>query len=193
MGGLGISSVPHLTITSPLVNRLCSSRWNYWRCQSPHKGCRLALASKLIIREDPGSHPSWLIQSLQQATPPFRCSLYSQFNTYMIPSLLFSNLGPQLGSTTLHFFPTKPLSVSLPAGACVMSIAGFNPIDQPSTRVHIPSVGWKHWGYGWPWDSNPGPLRQKLSTLPLWAIRTTAYKRFPELKDLSDQQPHNSR
>ena len=26
MGGLGISSVPHLTITSPLVNRSCSSR-----------------------------------------------------------------------------------------------------------------------------------------------------------------------
>ena len=45
-----------------------------------------------------------LIQSLQQATPPFRYSLYSQFNTYMIPSLFFSNLGPQLGSTTLLFF-----------------------------------------------------------------------------------------
>ena len=113
MGGLGISSVPHLTIASPLVNRSCSSRWNYRRCQSPHKGCRLAPASKLIIREDPGSHPSRLTQSLQQATPPFRCSLYFQFNTYMIPSLLLSNLAPQLGSTTLHFFPTKLCRISL--------------------------------------------------------------------------------
>ena len=51
MGGLGIVPVPHLTITSPLVNRLCSSRWNCRRCQPPHKGCRLAPASKLIIRE----------------------------------------------------------------------------------------------------------------------------------------------
>ena len=57
MGGLGIVPVPHLTITSPLVNRLCSSRWNYRRCQSPHKGCRLALASKLIIREKPRLSP----------------------------------------------------------------------------------------------------------------------------------------
>ena len=51
MGCLGISSVPHLTITTPLVNRLCSNRWNYRRCQSPHKGCRLAFTSKLIIRK----------------------------------------------------------------------------------------------------------------------------------------------
>ena len=57
MGGLGIVPVPHLTITSPLVNRLCSSRWNYRRCQSPHKGCRLAPASKLIFREKPRLSP----------------------------------------------------------------------------------------------------------------------------------------
>ena len=57
MGGLGIAPIPHLTITSPLVNRLCSSRWNYRRCQSPHKGCRLAPASKLIIREKPRLSP----------------------------------------------------------------------------------------------------------------------------------------
>ena len=80
---------------------------------------------------------------------------------------------PTAGKYHSTLFPTKPLSVSLPAGACVMSIAGSDPMYQPSTRVHIPSVGWKHWGYGWPRDSNPGPLRWKLSTLPLWAIRTT--------------------
>ena len=108
MGGLGISPVPHLTITSPLVNRLCASRWNYRRCQSHHKGCRLALASKLIFRDDPGSYPSRLIQSLQQATPPFRCSLYSQFNTYMIPSLLFFQPWPTAGKyhSTLFSYQT---------------------------------------------------------------------------------------
>ena len=57
MGGLGIAPIPHLTITSPSVNRLCSSRWNYRRCQSPHKGCCLAPASKLIIREKPRLSP----------------------------------------------------------------------------------------------------------------------------------------
>ena len=45
------NGVLHLTITSPLVDRLCSSRRNYRRCQSPHKGCRLALTSKLTIRK----------------------------------------------------------------------------------------------------------------------------------------------
>ena len=80
---------------------------------------------------------------------------------------------PTAGKYHSTLFPTKPLSVSLPAGACVMSIAGSDPIDQPSTRVHIPSAGWKHWAYGWPRDSNPGPLRRKLSALPLWAIQTT--------------------
>ena len=55
---------------------------------------------------------------------PYEHGRAKWFNTYMIPSLLFSNLGPQLRSTTLHFFPTKPLSVSLPAGACIMPIAG---------------------------------------------------------------------
>ena len=142
MGGLGISSVPHLTITSPLVNRLCSSRWNYRRCQSPHKGCHLTLDSKLIIREDPGSHPSRLIQSLQQATPQFRCSLCSQFNTYMIPSLLSSNLGPQLGSTTLHFFPTKPPEC-VTACWCMRNVncrlwpywSAFNQSPHPQCRV----------------------------------------------------------
>ena len=68
MEGLGISSVPHLTITSPLVNRSCSSRWNYRRCQSPHRGCRLAPASKLIVRVIlPGFHTIRL-NSLDQAT-----------------------------------------------------------------------------------------------------------------------------
>ena len=80
---------------------------------------------------------------------------------------------PTAGKYHSTLFPTKPLSVSLPAGACVMSIAGSDPMYQPSTRVHIPSVGWKHWGYGWPRDLNPGPLRWKLSALPLWAIQTT--------------------
>ena len=51
MGGLGFSSVPYLTVTSPLVSRLCSSHWNYRRCQSPHKGCRFAFTSQLIIRK----------------------------------------------------------------------------------------------------------------------------------------------
>ena len=91
----------------------------------------------------------------------------------MIPSLLFSNLGPQLGSTTLHFFPTKPLSVSLPAGACVMSITGSDPLNQPSNRVYIPSAGRKHWGYGWPRiqtqnlsDESLAPYRSELSGQP---------------------------
>ena len=85
---------------------------------------------------------------------------------------------PTAGKYHSTLFPTKPLSVSLLAGACVMSIAGSDPIDQPSTRVHIPSAGWKHWAYGWPRDSNPGPLRRKLSALPLWAIQTTQQKKL---------------
>ena len=46
---------------------------------------------------------------------------------------------PTAGKYHSTLFPTKPLSVSLPAGACVMSIAGSDPMYQPSTRVHIPS------------------------------------------------------
>ena len=103
MGGLGISSIPHLTITSPLVNRSCSSRCNYRRWQSPHKGCRLAPASKLIIRENPGSHPSRLTQSLQQATPPFRRSLYSQFITYIRGVKLILAQGPHGGKSILKW------------------------------------------------------------------------------------------
>ena len=181
MGGLGISSVPNLTITSPLVNRSCSSHWNYRRCQSPHKGCCLATASKLIIRENPGSHPSRLTQSPQQATPPFRCSLYSQFITYMIPSLLFPNFGSQLGSTTLNFFVPNPWvchCLLVHANCCRLWPYSVSPSTSPSTEVHIPSVGWKHRGYGRPRDSNPGPPRWKLSALPLWAIQTTISERI---------------
>ena len=173
MGGLGIASVPHLTITSPLVNRLCSSCWNYKRCQSPHKGCCLALASKLIIREK--------TQALTQVGWFRACNKqHPHSDALCIPrSYLHDNL-PSSFPTLAHgwevpfytfSYPTP--ECALPAGACVMSIAGSDPMYQPSTRVHIPSVGWKHWGYGWPRDSNPGPLRRKLSTLPLWAIQTT--------------------
>ena len=154
MGGIGISSVPHLTITSPLVNRLCSSCWNYRRCQSPHKGCHLALDSKLIIKEDPGSHPSRPFQSMQQATPPFRSCLYSQFKTYMIPSLLFSNLGPQLGSTTLHFFSYQtPECVT--ACWCMRNVncrlrpywSAFNQSPHPQCRVKTLGI-WLAPGFG---------------------------------------------
>ena len=110
MGGLGIVPVPHLTIISPLVNRLCSSRWNYRRCQSPHKGCCLAPASKLIIREKPGSHPTRLTQSLQQATPPFRCSLYSQVLLAWQPCTQhdYNLTWPTAGKYHSKLFPTKP-------------------------------------------------------------------------------------
>ena len=52
-------------------------------------------------RENPGSAPKFrLIQSLQQATPPFRCSVVFPGLTYMTYlSLLFSNLWqPRLGT-----------------------------------------------------------------------------------------------
>ena len=177
MGGLGISSVPHLTITSPLVNRSCSSHWNYRRCQSPHKGCRLAPASKLIIREKPGSHPSRLTQSLQKATPPFRCSLYSQVLLTWQPFPPLFQPWPTAGKyhSTLFSYQT-PECVT--ARWCMRTAAGLWPNSvspsSPSTRVHIPgATRLKNRGYGWPrdWtqdlsDKSLAPYRSELSGQP---------------------------
>ena len=140
------------------------------------KGCRLAPASRLIIREKPGSHPSRLTQSLQKGTPPFRCSLYSQVLLTWQPSLLFSNLGPRLGSTTLHFFLPNPLACHCPlvhANRCRLWPNSVSP-SSPSTRVHIPGATRpKNRGYGWPrdWtqdlsDESLAPYRSELSGQP---------------------------
>ena len=151
-----------------MVNRLCSSRWNYRRCQSPHKGCSLALASKLIIRERTQAltEVGWFRACNKQHPHSGALCFPSLILTWYLPSSF--QPWPTAGKYHSKLFPTKPLSVSLPAGAWVMSNVGSDPIE-----VHIPSVGWKHWGYGWPGDSNPGPLRWKLSALPLLAIQTT--------------------
>ncbi len=160
MGGLGISSVPHLTITSPLINRLCSSRWNYRRCQSPNKGCRLALANKLIIREPRLSQVKLTTEPATSSTPIQMLfvfpGLYLHDNRPERPitSWLARNLTwPTAGKYhSKPFLPTKPLSVSLPAGACKLQVAN------QSSHLYQRWPG-KHWGYGWPRYSNPGPLQ----------------------------------
>ena len=112
MGGLGISSVPHLTIISPLVNRLCSSCWNYRRCQSPHKGCRLALASKLIIRVDPGSHPSRL-------TPRACNKQHPHSDALCIPSLILTWYLPSSFPTLAHSWEVPLYTFSYQTPECV--------------------------------------------------------------------------
>ena len=69
------------------------------------------------------------------------------------------------------FLPTKPLSVSLLASACkLQALTIFDQLFNQSPHLYQ----WrpeKHWGYGWPRDSN-SPM--KTSALPLWAIQTTS-------------------
>ena len=144
MRGLGISSVPHLTITSPLVNRLCSSRWNYRRCQSPHKGCRLA--SSEASSENLGSHPSKADHRACNKQHPHsdalcipRSYLHDNRAERPITSWLASNLTwPTVGKYhSKPFFPTKPLSVSLPVGACeLQALTIFDQLFNQSPHLY---------------------------------------------------------
>ena len=55
------------------------------------------------------------------------------------------------------------MSVSLPAGACeLQALTIVDQLFNQSPHLYQWMQG-KHWGYGWPRDSNLGPLRWKLA------------------------------
>ena len=111
MGGQGISPVPHFTITSPLVNRLCSYCWNCRRCQSPHKGCRLTLITNhhqgtwALTGAKLTSDPATSITSIQMRFVFSGLTYMTPNQKYQsLPGLLETLLCPQLGNTIQNLF-----------------------------------------------------------------------------------------
>ena len=70
------------------------------------------------------------------------------------------------------FLITKPLSVSLPIGACeLQALTIFDQLFNQSPHLYQWEGG-KHWGYGWPQDSNPGKLAPYCSELSRQSLKT---------------------
>ena len=167
MGDLGISSVPHLTITSPRVNRLCSSRWNNRRCQSTDEVCCFTLINKLIIGE-PGlslckaDHKACNKQVLH-SDPPCTPRSYLHDNQPERPTT--SWLVRNLTWPTAGRYHSKPFFLYQTPWVCHCPQVHANCRLKPSLINPYPG------------DSNPGPLK-KTDTLPLWAIQTTMQKSY---------------
>ena len=110
---------------------------------------------------NPGSHPSRLTQSLQQATPPFRCSLYSQVLLTWQPCTQHDY---NLTWPTAGKYHSKLFSYQTPR-VCHRLLVHANRCRLWPSRSAF--------NQSWHRDLNPGPLRWKLSALLLWAIWTT--------------------
>ena len=85
---------------------------------------------------------------------------------------------PTAGKYHSTLFPTKPLSVSLPAGACepLQALTQFGqPLQSLYQSLHPRCNKAEKPGIWLAPGLNPGPHQQKFSALPLWAIRTTLW------------------
>ena len=141
-------SIPHLTITSPLVNRLCSSRWNYRRCQSPHKGCRLALASKLIIREK--------TQALTQVGWFRACNKqHPHSDNLCIPRSYLHDKLPSSFPTLDHGWEVPLYTFSYQTSECV------------TARWCMRNVNCRLWPYWSAFNQSPYP-QCRVKTLGIW-------------------------